>query len=84
MCSDMHTSPLFHSSACCACTQLGIPDSLLATSHKCVTSVENLVLQVNPYEPEMNWFTDDTEIMPLSAAPEPKRRFIPSKWEEKK
>ena len=41
-------------------------------------------VQVNPYEPEMNWFTDDTEIMPLSAAPEPKRRFIPSKWEEKK
>ena len=42
------------------------------------------VLQVNPYEPEMNWFTDDKETMPLSAAPEPKRRFIPSKWEEKK
>ncbi|KAL3150329.1 Ribosome biogenesis protein 1 [Trebouxia sp. C0010 RCD-2024] len=41
-------------------------------------------VEVNPYEPEMNWFTDDTETMPLSAAPEPKRRFIPSKWEEKK
>ncbi len=24
------------------------------------------------------------QVMPLSAAPEPKRRFIPSKWEEKK
>ena len=41
-------------------------------------------LQINPYEPEVNWFSDDKEIMPLSAAPEPKRRFIPSKWEEKK
>jgi ribosome biogenesis protein ERB1 len=40
--------------------------------------------QINPYEPEVNWFSDDKEIMPLSAAPEPKRRFIPSKWEEKK
>jgi len=42
------------------------------------------VWQINPYEPEVNWFSDDKEIMPLSAAPEPKRRFIPSKWEEKK
>ena len=41
-------------------------------------------MQINPYEPEVNWFSDDKEIMPLSAAPEPKRRFIPSKWEEKK
>lgn len=44
----------------------------------------HLFLQVNPYEPEANWFGDDKEIMPLSAAPLPKRRFIPSKWEEKK
>ncbi|DBA78870.1 hypothetical protein WJX77_008759 [Trebouxia sp. C0004] len=41
-------------------------------------------VEINPYEPEVNWFSDDKEIMPLSAAPEPKRRFIPSKWEEKK
>ncbi|DBA79318.1 hypothetical protein WJX79_003853 [Trebouxia sp. C0005] len=41
-------------------------------------------VEINPYDPEMNWFSDDKEIMPLSAAPEPKRRFIPSKWEEKK
>ena len=39
---------------------------------------------MNPYEPEADWFTRDLEIHPLSSAPEPKRRFIPSKWEEKK
>ena len=59
-------------------------DSLLDFIPPSVASDEMLALQVNPYDPEMNWFTDDTEIMPLSAAPEPKRRFIPSKWEEKK
>ncbi|GAB4816894.1 hypothetical protein N2152v2_003940 [Parachlorella kessleri] len=41
-------------------------------------------VEVNPYEPEVDWFTRDVEVMPLSGAPEPKRRFIPSKWEEKK
>ena len=41
-------------------------------------------VEVNPYEPEVDWFTRDVEVMPLSAAPEPKRRFVPSKWEEKK
>jgi len=39
---------------------------------------------VNPYEPEADWFTRDVEIHPLHSAPEPKRRFMPSKWEEKK
>eukprot|EP00887_Chlorella_sp_A99_P000863 scaffold5.g863.t1 len=39
---------------------------------------------VDPFEPEADWFTRDVEAMPLSAAPEPKRRFVPSKWEEKK
>ncbi|KAI8141456.1 NUC169 domain-containing protein [Fennellomyces sp. T-0311] len=38
----------------------------------------------NPYEPTVEWFTSKTEEMPLSARPEPKRRFIPSKWEAKK
>ncbi|KAL4425519.1 hypothetical protein ABPG75_009535 [Micractinium tetrahymenae] len=41
-------------------------------------------VEVDPYEPEVDWFTRDVEVMPLSGAPEPKRRFIPSKWEEKK
>ncbi|KAI8060081.1 NUC169 domain-containing protein [Gongronella butleri] len=38
----------------------------------------------NPYEPTVEFFTSKTETMPLSARPEPKRRFIPSKWEAKK
>lgn len=41
-------------------------------------------LEVNPFPDENDWFTRETEIMPLTGAPEPKRRFIPSKWEEKK
>jgi len=40
----------------------------------------------DPYEPTIEWFTGKgkEEKMPLSAAPEPKRRFIPSKWEKQK
>ncbi|CAJ0745038.1 21479_t:CDS:10 [Entrophospora sp. SA101] len=38
----------------------------------------------DPYEPTVEWFTSKPEIMPLSATPEPKRRFIPSKWEAKR
>ena len=43
-----------------------------------------VLAQVNPFEPEIDWFTRDKEISSLSAASEPKRRFMPSKWEEKK
>ena len=39
---------------------------------------------MNPYEPEVDWFSRDVEIHPINDAPEPKRRFMPSKWEEKK
>ncbi|KKK17769.1 hypothetical protein P175DRAFT_0498952 [Aspergillus ochraceoroseus IBT 24754] len=38
----------------------------------------------DPYEPLLEWFTPQQEIMPLSAAPEPKRRFVPSKHEAKR
>lgn len=38
----------------------------------------------NPYEPTIEWFTSKTEIMPLSAAPEPKSRFTPSKHEARR
>ncbi|RMJ28042.1 hypothetical protein PHISP_01070 [Aspergillus sp. HF37] len=38
----------------------------------------------NPYEPTVEWFTSKQEIMPLSSAPEPKRRFVPSKHEAKR
>lgn len=39
---------------------------------------------VNPYEPYVDWFTRDSETMPLTAVPEPKRRFVPSKNEAKR
>jgi ribosome biogenesis protein ERB1 len=38
----------------------------------------------DPYEPTVEWFTSQVETMPLSAAPEPKRRFVPSKHEQKR
>ncbi|KAH9951796.1 ribosome biogenesis protein ERB1 [Amylocystis lapponica] len=42
--------------------------------------------QYDPYEPTVEWFTGKgkEEVMPLSAAPEPKRRWVPSKWEKQK
>ena len=39
---------------------------------------------MDEHEAEVDWFTRDLELHPLSSAPEPKRRFQPSKWEEKK
>ncbi|KAJ3886353.1 NUC169 domain-containing protein [Lentinula edodes] len=47
---------------------------------------ENPDANYDPYEPLTEWFTGPgkEEIMPLTAAPEPKRRWIPSKWEHKK
>jgi ribosome biogenesis protein ERB1 len=41
-------------------------------------------LDFDPYQPTVEWFTSKTEVMPLSAAPEPKRRFVPSQWEAQK
>ncbi|XP_052179725.1 ribosome biogenesis protein BOP1 homolog isoform X2 [Diospyros lotus] len=38
----------------------------------------------DPYAPYVDWFTWEDAKHPLSNAPEPKRRFIPSKWESKK
>lgn len=40
----------------------------------------------DPYEPTIEWFTGKGKEMatPLTARPEPKRRFVPSKWEHKK
>ncbi|CDK24735.1 unnamed protein product [Kuraishia capsulata CBS 1993] len=39
---------------------------------------------INPYEPLIEWFTSKPEVMPLTATPEPKRRFVPSKHEAKR
>ena len=38
----------------------------------------------DPYPPTIEYFTSKTEVMPLNAAPEPKRRFVPSKHEAKR
>jgi len=38
----------------------------------------------DPYPDTVEWFTSFEEKMPLSAAPEPKRRFLPSKHEQKR
>ncbi|CAH9081688.1 unnamed protein product [Cuscuta epithymum] len=38
----------------------------------------------DPYPDYVDWFAWDGAKHPLSSAPEPKRRFIPSKWESKK
>lgn len=38
----------------------------------------------DPYEPMIDWFTRHEEVMPLSAAPEPKRRFVPSVHEARR
>ncbi|RYP23370.1 hypothetical protein DL767_008824 [Monosporascus sp. MG133] len=38
----------------------------------------------DPYPDTVEWFTSFEETMPLSAAPEPKRRFLPSKHEQKR
>src|SRR5215469_6322858 len=38
----------------------------------------------DPYPDYVDYFSGKTEIMPLSAAPEPKRRFVPSKNEAKR
>ncbi|CAN6653485.1 ribosome biogenesis protein Erb1p [Trichomonascus vanleenenianus] len=45
---------------------------------------ENMDEAMNPYEDTVEWFTSQTSVMPLSAAPEPKRRFVPSKHEARR
>lgn len=47
---------------------------------------ENPDASYDPYEPTTEWFTGKgkEEVMPLSAAPEPKRRWIRSAWEKQK
>ncbi|CAD6261996.1 unnamed protein product [Miscanthus lutarioriparius] len=39
---------------------------------------------VDPYPDYVDWFEYEDKGHPLSSAPEPKRRFVPSKWEHKK
>lgn len=39
---------------------------------------------VDPYEDYVDFFTDVPLKTPVIDIPEPKRRFVPSKWEHKK
>ena len=69
--------------------QAGYPNRMCSSSALLEGSFCNHItplraLQVNPFEPETHWYTNDKQLMPLSARPEPKRRFRPSQWEEKK
>ena len=38
---------------------------------------------IDPFEPEDDYYTRHRLVSPINAAPEPKRRFMPSKWEER-
>lgn len=38
----------------------------------------------DPFEDQVEWFSSKKETMPLTATPEPKRRFVPSKHEAKR
>lgn len=51
---------------------------------KKIQNNENVDDTIDPYAPMIEWFTKDEEIMPLTATPEPKRRFVPSKHEGKR
>ena len=41
-------------------------------------------VNIDPYEDLVDWYTNEEDPHPVHNAPEPKRRFMPSKWEEKK
>lgn len=64
-------------------TALNISEEELELIRK-IERNENTDESTNPYEPTIEWFTSKVEVMPLSAAPEPKSRFTPSKHEAKR
>ena len=45
---------------------------------------ENPDDSVNPYEDYVDWFSGELQVTPVTAVPEPKRRFVPSKHEAKR
>ncbi|KAM0791153.1 hypothetical protein ACM66B_005638 [Microbotryomycetes sp. NB124-2] len=49
-----------------------------------LAKAENPDSNYDPYEPTIPYFTSQVRDMPLSARPEPKSRFLPSKWEHRK
>ena len=51
----------------------------------CICSVLAIcILQVDPFPAYNDFFSGDVQIHPVLSLPEPKRRFVRSKWEEKK
>lgn len=40
--------------------------------------------EYDPYEDSIDFFTGEKSIHPVTNRPEPKRRFVPSKWEGEK
>lgn len=64
-------------------SSLKLTDEELELIRKIQTN-ENTDENINPYEPTIEWFTSKVEVMPLTAVPEPKRRFVPSKHEAKR
>ncbi|RLV94321.1 Ribosome biogenesis protein ERB1 [Spathaspora sp. JA1] len=64
-------------------TSLKLTDEELELIKK-IQAQESTDDNINPYEPLIDWFTKDVEVMPLTAVPEPKRRFVPSKHEAKR
>ncbi|KAI5953397.1 ERB1 [Candida jiufengensis] len=64
-------------------TSLKLSDEELELIRK-IQQQENTDENINPYEPLIDWFTKNEEVMPLTAVPEPKRRFVPSKHEAKR
>lgn len=62
----------------------GLPLKLTSDELEIINKIsknEHIDTDYNPYEKYNDWFTSNPEVMPLSSAPEPKRRFIPSKNE---
>jgi ribosome biogenesis protein ERB1 len=62
---------------------LNLTDEELSVLKK-VTRNEIIEEGYDPYPEMIAYFSGKQEIMPLSAAPEPKRRFVPSKHEAKR
>ncbi|KAG2732403.1 hypothetical protein G9P44_004820 [Scheffersomyces stipitis] len=64
-------------------SSLNLTDEELELIRK-IQQQENTDANIDPYEATIEWFTSKVEVMPLTAVPEPKRRFVPSKHEAKR
>ena len=58
--------------------------TVLHHSHTNLVKGNEFPAEADPYEEHVPFFTSIPMIHPLSSAPEPKRRFVPSKWEHEK